>query len=186
MKIYIALLRGINVGGKNIIKMNELKKTFEAMGLLGVKTYIQSGNVLFKSGEEEETLKKKIENAIEEQFGFSTTVILRTSEELERIVLDCPFSEEEVLEAESMSETESLYVALLTNTPSKEKIEYLNVYSSASDEYRIVGRDVFLLLRNSIRNSKLANNIQKLEVPATVRNWRTINKLIALVKDMEL
>ncbi|MFT9498230.1 DUF1697 domain-containing protein [Anaerosolibacter sp.] len=186
MNIHIALLRGINAGGNNIIKMNELKKTFEGMGLLGVKTYIQSGNVLFKSGEEAEILKKKIENAIEEQFRFSTTVILRTSEELEKIILDCPFSQEEILEAESMSETESLYVALLTNTPSKEKIEHLNAYSSDSDEYRIVGREVFLLLRKGIRNSKLANNLQKLEIPATVRNWRTINKLIALVKDMEL
>jgi uncharacterized protein (DUF1697 family) len=174
MTIYIALLRGINVGGKNIIKMAELKKVFEEIGLCDVKTYIQSGNVLFKSNEDEESLRKKIEREIEESFGFSVSVILRSAAELEQIILNCPFSKEE-----------SLYVSLLTHAPSKENIERLNVYRSESEEYKIVGREVFLLFRNSIRNSKLANNLQKLDVPATVRNWNTINKLDNLAKSIE-
>lgn len=175
MTIYIALLRGINVGGKNIIKMAELKKVFEEIGLCDVKTYIQSGNVLFKSNEDEESLRKKIEHEIEEVFGLSVKVVLRTAEELEQIILNCPFSMEE-----------SLYVSLLTHAPSKENIERLNVYRSESEEYKIVGREVYLLFRNSIRNSKLANNLQKLDVPATVRNWNTINKLVTLAKNMEV
>lgn len=186
MTIYIALLRGINVGGKNIIKMAELKRVFEAIGLYDVQTYIQSGNVLFKSNEAEEPLRNKIEHEIEGIFGLSISVVLRTAAELERIILNCPFSEDEVAEAGALSETESLYVALLTHNPLKEKIEYLSAYKSESDEYRIVGREVFLLFRHSIRNSKLANNLQKLDVTSTVRNWKTISKLASLAKAMEI
>lgn len=186
MAIYIALLRGINVGGKNIIKMAELKRIFEAIGLSEVQTYIQSGNVLFKSNEGEGSLRKKIEHEIKVVFSLSVTVVLRTYEELERIIMNCPFSKEEVLEAESSMEAESQYVALFTHAPMQEKIEHLNAYRSESDQYRIVGRDVYLLFRHSIRNSKLANNLYKLDVPSTVRNWKTINKLAALGKAMEL
>jgi uncharacterized protein (DUF1697 family) len=186
MIIYIALLRGINVGGKNIIKMAELKKVFEDIGFYDVKTYIQSGNVLFKSSEDEESIKKKVEYKIEEVFGLSVKVILRTSQELEQIILNCPFSKEEVDEAEYMSKAKSLYVALLAHTLSKENIDYLNSYKSESDDCIIVGREVYLLFRNSIRNSKLYNNIHKLDVPATTRNWNTINKLDALAKGIHI
>jgi uncharacterized protein (DUF1697 family) len=185
MNIYIALLRGINVGGKNIIKMVDLKKAFEAIGLCEVKTYIQSGNVLFKSNEEEEPLRKKIEHAIEAAFGFSVTVVLRTAAELEWIISNCPFSEEEISEAEISTEAECLYVSLLTQTPLQEKFQILDSYTSESDVYRILGREVFLLFRHSIRNSKLANNLHKLDVPATVRNWKTINRLALLSKAMD-
>lgn len=186
MTIYIAFLRGINVGGKNVIKMAELKQVFEAIGLYEVQTYIQSGNVLFKSNEAEEFLRDKIQQEIEANFGSSVTVALRTHEELERIILNCPFSEDEIADAESFSETESLYVGLLTHNPLKEKIMHLNDYVSESDEYRIKDRDVFLLLRHSIRNSKLADNLKKLDVPVTVRNWKTLSKLASLAKAMEI
>lgn len=185
MTIYIALLRGINVGGKNVIRMAELKRVFEAIGLHEVQTYIQSGNVLFKSNEGEEFLRKKIEHEIEAVFGFPVTVVLRTSSELEQLILNCPFSDEEVAEAEASSEAECQYVALLTHAPLQEKIVSLNAYRSESDQYRIIGREVYLLFRHSIRNSKLANNLFKLGVPATVRNWKTINKLTGLGKAME-
>lgn len=186
MSIYIALLRGINVGGKNVIKMADLKRVFEKIELYEVKTYIQSGNVLFKSDYTEEELRNKIEYEIEVFFGFPVKVILRTLEELERIVLNCPFSKEKILEAESLSEKESLYVALFSHAPLKEKLDSLNIYRSESEDYRIVGREVYLLFYNSIRNSKLANNIQKLDISVTVRNWKTINKLFMLGKDMEI
>lgn len=108
---------------------------------------------------------------------------MRTVAELGRINWDCPFSEEEVIEAESSNlEGESLYVALLTEAPLQEKIEYLNKFKSEDDDYRVKNRDIYLLFRHSIRNSKLANNLQKIDVPATVRNWKTINRLYALAK----
>jgi uncharacterized protein (DUF1697 family) len=185
MAIYIALLRGINVGGKNMIKMADLKQAFEAIGLLKVKTYIQSGNVLFESEEKEETLHKKIESKVEEAFGFPVAVILRTAEEIKQVVDNCPFSEKEISEAQSTVEGESLYVSLLSQVPSEEKIGVLSNYKGEKEEYCIKGREVFLLFRNSIRNSKLANNLQRLDVPSTVRNWKTINKLATLAKEME-
>lgn len=183
MAIYIALLRGINVGGKNKIKMADLKSMFESIGLNRVETYIQSGNVLFESSEKEDILRNKIEYEIETILGFSVVVVLRTAAELEQIIQDCPFSDKEVAEAESSnSEGESLYVSLLTDAPLQEKMEYLNNFKSIDDDYRIRNRDIYLLFRHSVRNSKLANNLQKLDVPATVRNWKTINKLHVLVK----
>ena len=183
MNIYIALLRGINVGGKNIIKMSKLKKVFESIGLCEVQTYIQSGNVIFKSNEEEIVLQTKIEHQIEVAFGFPVKVVLRTLAELEEIILDCPFSKDEISEAESLSDKECLYVALLSAALQKEKTEYLNAYRSDSDDYRIIGRNVYLLFRNSISKSKLANNVQKLDAAVTVRNWKTLNKLVLLAKE---
>lgn len=185
MTIYIALLRGINVGGHNKIKMADLRRTLETMGLSRVQTYIQSGNVLFESNESEEPLRKQIEHKIEEDFGFPVTVVLRTAVELMWIAENCPFSEEAISEAKVSSEGESLYVALLLEAPSQEGIERLSAYRSESEEYRIEGREVYLLFRQSIRNSKLANNLEKLNVPATVRNWKTINKLVTMAKAME-
>lgn len=185
MTIYIALLPGINVGGKNIIKMAELRSSFEELGLSDVKTYIQSGNIIFKSREDEKSLREKIEYKIKEVFKISLTVILRTAKELEQIIYNCPFSEEEILEAEEESERESLYVAFLLHGPSQDKIEYLNNYRGERDKHHIEGRQVFLLFYNSIRNSKLARNLQKLDVPLTTRNWKTISKLYALTRDME-
>ncbi|MDD7794288.1 DUF1697 domain-containing protein [Clostridium sp. 'White wine YQ'] len=184
MTTFIALLRGINVGGKNIIKMAELKKALESIGLLEVKTYIQSGNVLFKSSEDKKIIKEKIEREIEKTFKISLTVVLRTSTELEDIINNCPFSDEQIKDAESHSDSECLYVALLTDSPLQENVEKLKSYKSENDEYSIIGRDVYLLFKNSIRNSKLANNLHKLDVPATVRNWKTISKLVALSKEM--
>ena len=182
MAIYVALLRGINVGGKNKIKMADLKAAFEELGFSGVQTYIQSGNVLFESNEGEEALVKRIENKLEDAFGFPIPVILRTSVELEQLIAGCPFSEEEVREAEAASDAESLYVGLLTQPPAQERIESLSAYKSQTDKFSLIGRDVYLLFHDSIRNSKLAANRHKLKIPLTTRNWKTLNKLVQMAK----
>lgn len=185
MTIYIALLRGINVGGKNMIKMAELKKVLEGIGLKEVQTYIQSGNVLLKSKEEEKVLQDMIQKAITAAFGFQIPVVLRTASELEEILRNCPFSPEEIAEAEAGSDAESLYVAMLAQTPSEAGMAAIQVYKNEEEAYHILGRDVYLLFRNSIRNSKLANNLQKLDASATTRNWKTMNKLAELAKALE-
>ena len=182
MTVYIALLRGINVGGKHIIKMHDLKRVLETIGLCDVQTYIQSGNVLFKSNEEKESLQMNIKHAVETAFGFSITIILKTAQELQQIIKNFPFSEKEVLEAELSSEVQTVYIALLANEPLYEKIQQLDIYRTESDEYRIMGREVYLLFHHSIRNSKLANNLHRLDVSMTMRNWKTINKLAVLAK----
>jgi uncharacterized protein (DUF1697 family) len=185
MTIYIAFLRGINVGGKNKIKMADLKNIFKSIGLNKCETYIQSGNVLFESNEKEDILQKKIQDEIERATGFTIAVILRTAAELELIIRNCPFSKEEITKSElSDTEAESFYVSLLTHAPMQEKIGYLNTEKNESDEYRIKNRDIYLLFQHGIRNSGLANNLQKLDIPSTIRNWKTINKLYSLAKTM--
>lgn len=185
MITYIAFLRGINVGGKNIIKMTELKRVFEALGLFEVQTYIQSGNVLFKALENEDYLRNRIEHELNVVFGRTIPVVLRTAAELECIIMNCPFSPDEVSNAESSSGVESLYVAFLAKEPQNDKVKSLEAYKSDQDNFKIVGRDIFLLFSNSIRNSKLANNLQKIDNSATVRNWKTISKLSSMAIEME-
>lgn len=98
MTIFIALLRGINVGGHHKIKMADLKSLLESMGLHKVKTYIQSGNVLFEAEEEEAQLTKRMEEKLNHTFGFPVPVVLRTAEELRQITLDCPYSSDTLKE----------------------------------------------------------------------------------------
>lgn len=184
MSIYIALLRGINVGGRNKIKMADLRTALTEAGLHKVQTYIQSGNVLFESAEAEAALTEKIESKIKDAFGISLTVVLRTVEELERITVNCPFPAELVAEVEANARVEVLYVAMLPEAPSEDGAAKLAEAHNGDDEYRIVGRDVYMLFRQSIRDSKLAVQIAKLGVPATVRNWNTMNKLVELACEM--
>lgn len=183
--VYIALLRGINVGGKNKIKMVELKMMFEGLGLSRVQTYIQSGNVLFESEEMEEViLRMKIEEGIEATFGFPVSVILRTSEEWRNIIDNNPFSEEEMLKAEARSDKECMYVAMLQDEPTQGGVERLAAYQNEHDRYCIEGKEVYQLFDQSIRDSKLASNLHRLGVPVTVRNWKTMNKLLSLAGAM--
>lgn len=178
MKVYIALLRGINVGGKNKIKMADLKALLESLDLVKVETYIQSGNVIFESEQEEESLRRMLESEIERRFGFFSAVVLRTAGELESILDGCPFSEEEVKKAQTENtEGESLYVCLMSKAPETEKTERLKTYEKAGEVVHIKDRNLYLLLWHSIRNSKLANNLSILDPSATVRNWKTLSKL---------
>lgn len=185
MTIYVALLRGINVGGHNKIKMAELKSMFQAIGLERVQTYIQSGNVLFDSVLDAKTLRERIEQEIEKVFGLTLTVILRTAAELEQIIANAPFSEAIRREAEESTDVETFYVCLLLEPPAPENIEQLTGFTSEIDDFRIEGREVYLLVREGVRNSKLANNLSRLNVPSTVRNWKTMNKLYSLAQAME-
>jgi uncharacterized protein (DUF1697 family) len=178
MTTYIALLRGINVGKNNRIKMADLKSLLETMGLTKVKTYIQSGNVLFEANDEAEQLCQRLEDEISKTFGFPVPVILRTAEEYEQIIRDCPYS------IDSLQEGESVQLAFLADEPCKEKLETLRMYKSDPDECFINRKEVYLFLRQSILDSKLAAQLPKLGVPATVRNWKTVIKLSAMVQEI--
>ena len=180
MTLYIVLLRGINVGGNNKILMADLRNALSNLGYAKVQTYIQSGNILLESAEDETTLSQKVERMIEKEFSLSIKTVIRTSEQLKQLVADCPFSEEQIAEAATHSEKESLYVAMLAEEPHIERIERLKSLDLGKDQYQIVGRDVFLLYDHSIRNSKLSVQVEKLGEPITTRNWKTINKLIEM------
>jgi uncharacterized protein (DUF1697 family) len=180
MNSYIALIRAINVGGKNIIKMAELKRMFEATGLSQVQTYIQSGNIVFTSEEEAEQLQPRIEFEINSVFGIPAAVMLRTSIEWKSIIENCPY------EADSLSEGESIYVSFLAAAPSQEAMDKLTNVQSANDEFRINGREIYLWLRQSMRDSKLASTLPKLKVQSTTRNWQTVNKLAVMVNALKV
>lgn len=102
MTVYIALLRGINVGKNNRIKMVDLKNLLETLGLEKVKTYIQSGNVVFEASDDAVRLSERLEEEISKTFGFPVPVILRTAEQYEQIIHDCPYSMESLKEGESI------------------------------------------------------------------------------------
>ncbi|NHM30905.1 DUF1697 domain-containing protein [Neobacillus terrae] len=178
MTIYIALLRGINVGGNNIIKMKDLKKMFFNMGIKKVETYIQSGNIVFQSDNAAEKLQSLIHEEIKNTFGFSVPVILRTAAEWNEVMRNCPYQED-------LKEGESIHLTLLDKEPLIEVIEQLLRFKSESEECYIRGKDVYLYLRKSILDSKISNQLQKLKVPVTSRNWKTIKKLEAMIYNME-
>jgi uncharacterized protein (DUF1697 family) len=183
MTVYVALLKGINVGSSHRINMEDLRKMFESLGLSQIETYIQSGNVIFESDEKEASLLKKIEQGIETAFGFAAVVVLRTADELDEIIQRCPFSQEEISQAEeSNSEGESFYIALLPEEPKKGSVEKIKALRTKNDDIRFEGRDAYILLRHSIRNSKLAVLLQKLEGASTVRNRKTLQNLSKLAK----
>lgn len=160
--------------------MADLKQMFESLGLSEVKTYIQSGNVLFESTEDAESLSARIERAIEATFSFDVPVVIRTAAELEQIIANCPF------EVEALPEKERPYIALLSSLPSAEGIEQLQAYPIQDDEYRIQGQELYILYRQGAHKSKLTNNLfeKKLGVTATTRNWQTMSKLTTMAKAM--
>lgn len=174
MTTYIALLRGINVSGQKLIKMDSLKAMFEAMSFRHVRTYIQSGNVIFESDERDhKRLVKLIEEEIARVFGFDVAVILRTKEELEDVIGHNPFAPEQ------LADGEKIYVSLLSQEPASEAVGQLQAYSNDIDEYRILGREVYILCRKSYGKSQFSNNFleKKLRVSATTRNWESVNKI---------
>lgn len=179
MTIYLALLRGINVGGHKKIKMADLKQTLESIGLSRVQTYIQSGNVLFESEEETARLQTKIEEEIYRVFGFQVPVMLRTSAELQRVLDHCPYS------PDSLAEGDSIHVSFLTAAPTPEEIEKLPDLSDETDEYLLQGREIYYLFHQKMPDSKLPIKLQKLGAPVTVRNWNTVTKLAALARGMD-
>lgn len=185
MTHYIALLRGINVGGKNKIKMAELRTSLSNEGFQNVKTYIQSGNVLFESEEAENLLRKKMEEIIAKQFGLKVPIVLRTALEWKNIIENCPFHDEQISKAQEMAIGESLYVGILAEHLLKESEQKLLTYVSETEKCEIRGRDIYLLFHESIRNSKLASYLTRSNEYATVRNWKTINKIDRMLPNVK-
>jgi uncharacterized protein (DUF1697 family) len=186
MSVYAALLRGINVGAKNRMSMAELTKALQEAGFSQVRTYIQSGNVLFESDGEEAELRERMERAICGRFGFPVPVILRTSGELRAIVDQCPFTAEEVQKAEAASGVESLHVCMFLAKPELETVEKLKSFPAGGDRFSVSGRDMYMLVQSGIHNSKLAAQILRAAASVTMRNFKTMRQLAQLTDDMEL
>lgn len=176
MARHVALLRGINVGGKRSVPMPALKKLFEKAGCTDVDTYIQSGNVVFGApvaslAKLAEVLPKQMEKA----FGFPMPVVLRSAGDLAKVVSANPFLRPGVA-------PESLHVAFLRDVPTKAAVAALDPARSPGDSFAVVKGDVFLHLPNGVAKTKLSNAWldSKLGTVSTVRNWRTVLTLVEM------
>jgi uncharacterized protein (DUF1697 family) len=171
---YIALLRGINLGGHKIVKMDQLRKMFEELGFGGVKTYIQSGNVVFNAAARDSaSLAKKIEEKIVSQFGFSAAVLVKTAAEIGQIIKNNPLVKEKGVDVSR------LHVTFLSSAPDKSLLKILDETDAEDDRFCCVGEAVYLYCPNGYHATKLGNNVlgKMLKVGTTTRNWRTVNQL---------
>lgn len=174
----IAVLRGINVGGKRKILMADLKQMFQDLDYKNIVTYIQSGNVIFKAKAENEKLEHTIEKAIRNKFDFDVPVIVRTSEELADAIDRNLFYKPNV-------DIKNLHLSFLKKKPSKETKQDTESNNYEPDKFIIDRKEVFILCTGKYHESKLTNNFfeKKLKVGATTRNWKTILKLMELSKN---
>jgi len=168
----VALLRGVNVGGKNALPMNALAALCVEAGCSDVRTYIQSGNVVFSAAPSDvEALPARLAAAIERDFGIRSPVVLRTAEELSKVPSANPYAG-----------TDKLHVAFLADVPAPKAVAGLDPNRSPPDAFAVVGRDVYLWLPDGVGRSKLTNAWfdKQLGTVSTIRNWRTVEALISL------
>ena len=173
---FVALLRGINVGGKNKIKMETLREVCGSLGFQNVKTYINSGNVIFETAKtDDKILAAKIEGAIANEFTLKIKVIVRTMAEIENVAANNPF-------AGRFKNDKDLHVFFLNEELTKEKRELLLSNNNENEMFAVQNREIFCLLRVSVLDSLIGKDYigKKLKVSATARNWRTVNKILEL------
>ena len=176
MTTYVALLRGINVGGHTKVGMDDLRRLFVALGHADVKSYVQSGNVLFSSPVEESSrLVGDIQRRIARDLGVTVTVLLRTRDDLAHVVANNPFLSRE-------TDLAKLHVTFLADAPDHERVARLDTPSGGPDEFSLAGREVYLHCPHGYGRAKLNNAYleRRLGVAATTRNWNTVTKLCDL------
>jgi uncharacterized protein (DUF1697 family) len=177
MKILIALFRGINVGGNAILPMKDLVGILESLGLREVRTYIQSGNVVFRSTEGTlPQISGRIRSEIRKRFGFEPQLLLLESTELAKAIESNPFPEAE-------SEPKTLHLSFLASVPENPDLTTMKNLKKENERFALEGRVFYMHAPEGIGRSKLAANIEKLiGVPATSRNWRTVTSIMELAR----
>jgi uncharacterized protein (DUF1697 family) len=180
MNTYICILRGINVSGHKIIKMDELKNLFQKLGFNAVQTYIQSGNVVFQSEQaNQRELELLIANRILEVFGFDVPVLVKSNKELQFIFENNPFLKKGV------TDVSKLHVTFLSDLPNGELVKQFSEFDFGTDEYLIENSAIYIHCPiNGYGNSKISNQFieNKLKLNATTRNWKTITQLMSLLQ----
>jgi uncharacterized protein (DUF1697 family) len=182
MNIYIALLRGINVSGKNKISMVDLKNYLTELDFKNIATYIQSGNIVFKASESDlSVIAQGIKNKIAEKYGFDVPVMVKQPKDLQHIIENNPFLKD------ASNDVKSMHITFLGNRPTQEKINHLATYQYPSEQYVLENQDIYFYAPNGYGKAKMTNNFfeNKLKVPATTRNWQTVNVLFEMVKKMK-
>ncbi len=174
MITYIAILRGINVGGNRIIKMDALTKLFSNLGFSNIKTYIQSGNVVFKYTKKNNQLTEKlIANAIKNTFNFDVPVIVFSLDELNTIIKNNPF----VLD--KTKDVAYLHLTFLAQQPNETNFIKIKDLNFNEDEFTLIDKTIYIYCPNGYGNTKLTNTFfeTKLKVSATTRNFKTTHQL---------
>jgi len=182
MTVIISLLRGVNIGGHHKIKMDALRNLYERLGFPGAQTYLQSGNVVFrtKAGDASK-LAKRIEDAIEKSFGFRPAVVHRTTPDLREVISRNPFATRRGIDPKKLA------VMFLKDTPSAECLQNALKIQTAPEELRIDGSVAYVYFPNGMGRPKMSwPAIERaLKTPATGRNWNTVTQLFALAQAME-
>jgi uncharacterized protein (DUF1697 family) len=176
MQTYIALLRGINVGGHHKLPMKALRGLLENLGLENVQTYIQSGNVVFQSQEADtEQLASRISAAIEKHHGFEPRILILTAAEMETAVRANPFPEGE-------AEPKSLHLFFLVAPPDNPDLARFDELKKDNERFELIDKVFYLHAPDGIGRSKLAEKVDRfLGVSTTARNWRTVSKIMEMV-----
>ncbi len=177
MITYIALLKGINVGGHKKVPMAELRKLLTKSGFYNVKTYIQSGNVIVQSLEENiKKIEEEIRNIIALHFGFNVSVLIRRGVDLQRIFNDCPFSEEKKINS---------YFTILQDIPDKDLVKIASKKVYEGEEYKIINDCIYFYCEKGYGRAKFNINFfeKELKTIGTARNYNTMVKLLSLSTD---
>lgn len=174
MATYVALLRGVNVGGKTLA-MTELRRVFVDLGHTEVRTYIQSGNVVFDAAGSAARVVAELERRIAGDLGLDTTILLRSAKDLARVVEKNPF-------LRRGADPGALHVTFLAAAPRAGASARLDAPGSEPDELQLVDREIYIHCPNGYGRTKLNNSFieRRVGVAATTRNWRTVEKLLAM------
>ena len=177
MTRYVALFRGINVGGHNKLPMRELKELLAGLGLQDVATYIQSGNVVFESEEADKAvLSERICTAVSQSHGFAPQVLLLMAEEFTQAAAANPYPEAE-------EEPKTLHLYFLEGVPPEPDMEKLEALKGDTENFRLIDKVFYLHAPDGIGRSKLAARVEKaLGVAVTARNWRSVSKIMEMAK----
>lgn len=181
MPVYVSMLRGVNVGGHNKILMAELRELYAARQFEDPRTYVQSGNVIFRSHETDETtLARKIQSALEKKFGFRSEVMLRSTSEIRQILAANPFAKRANLEPNK------LLVSFLHAKPSTEVSEQIAAIKASPEELHLIGRELYIYFPDGIGRSKLVPVLDRiLKTSATGRNWNSVTKMLEIAEQLE-
>ncbi len=173
---HVALLRSINVGGKNKLPMKDLVAIFGDAGCCSVLTYIQSGNVVFQANSSlARRIPELVADAIDSSFGYRVPILVRSAAALGQVVAENPF-------IRSGADGKTLHVAFLAERPQAARSAALDPHRSAPDEFVLRKREIYLYCPNGYGKTKLTNSYfdKTLGTTSTVRNWRTVLKLLEM------
>ena len=182
MPIYVALLRGINIGPHKRIKMEKLRASCEGLGFEKVRTFIQSGNVVFKAAKlTGDCISKKLAGCILTDFGFSVEVIARSKDEMVAIIDANPFV------GQSGIDVKKLHVVFLSEVPAAVAVEKLVSLTTAPDKVHPAGKEIYFYFPNGVSGSSLWKHPldRVMSVPVTMRNWNTVNALYQMAVECE-